>query len=308
MLDLLSLENLPNTRLGKIANFIRYFNGYSPQPFFISFIITYRCNLNCDFCYQKNYPKTAQLDFNIKDLMTIHKSMNYFIKPNIHIFGGEPTMHQEFSDIVSFFEKNNYRLYMTTNGTRLNEFIDVLKNFKEINISLNSNNWEEIIESADKLKRQTKSRINLTYTLHSTDKIYKILKRFKNTKIDSLILLHLIFNNVNKTKNNFRLITYIDNQRIRFFPPIRKTDVKNYYTNLNFPKKNKCLRPWFACVLLPNCDVIPCEQPKTILAGNLKEQKLSEIWNGKDFREFRVRIQKEGIWRHCIRCCHRQYY
>jgi MoaA/NifB/PqqE/SkfB family radical SAM enzyme len=308
MLDLITLENLPNTRIGKLSNLIRHFLGYSVPPFFISFIITYRCNLNCDFCYQKNYTKTKQLDFNIKDLLTIHKNINYFFKPNIHIFGGEPTIHSQFLDIVRFFEKNKYNLYMTTNGTRLNEFIDELKAFKEINISLNSDNWEEILENANKLKRASKIRINLTYTLQSTEEVNKIIKQIKNTKIDSLVLLHLMFNSPIKAVIDFNLISGINNSRVRFFPPLKKEDIKNYYNNLQFPKNNRCLKPWFACFLLPNCDIISCEQPKPIVLGNLKKQKLSEIWNGEKSRNFRKNIQNYGILNSCFRCCYRQYY
>jgi len=309
MLDLFTLENLPNTWLGKITNFIfRYFKGYSFQPLFISFIITYRCNLNCDFCYQKNYPKTKKLDFDIKDLPIIHKNIDYVFKPNIHIFGGEPIIHPKFLDIVKFFEKNKYNLYMTTNGTKLDEFMEILTNFREINVSLNSDNWKEIIENANKLKRKSKIRINLMYTLYSTEEIDKIIKEIKNTKIDSLVLLHLIFNSEDKTNINFKLLYNIDDPRVRFFPSIKRKNIKDYYTNSNFPKQNKCLRPWFACMLLPNCDVIPCEQPKPIIVGNLKKQKLSETWNGRKFRNFRKYIQREGIWKSCIRCCHRQYY
>jgi len=308
MLDLITLENLPNTFLGKITNSIRYFNGYSTQPFFISFIIINRCNLNCNFCYQKNYPKTKQIELDIRDLEKIHKNINYFFKPNIHIFGGEPMLHSRFLDIVNFFEMNNYRLYMTTNGTKIDEFMDSLKQFKEINISLNSDNWEEVVEIAGKLKKQSKVRINLTYTLHSIDKINKIIKKFKNTKIDSIILLHLMFNKENEIELDYKMLSHINNSRIRFFPHIRKSDIKDYYTNLNFPKQEKCLRPWFACVLLPDCNIIPCEQPNPHVVGNLKKQKLSEIWNGKEFREFRGNIQKNGIGESCFRCCHRQYY
>lgn len=307
MLDLISLENLPNTVLGKITNSIRYLNGYSFQPFFISFIITYRCNLNCDFCYQKNYPKIAKLDFDTNDLKVIHKNMNYFLKPNIHIFGGEPTMHPEFSNIVDFLEKNKYTLYMTTNGTKLNEYIDILKNFKEINVSLNSDNIDEIIEYADKLKRISKVKINLVYTLYSTERIGNIIKKIKSTKIDSLVLLHLIFNN-KKFNTNFKFLLNINNSKVRFFPNIKKENIRDYYTNLNFPNQNKCLRPWFSCFLIPNSDIIPCEQPKPVILGNLKKQKLTEIWNGEKFREFRKSIQKNGILDSCVRCCHRQYY
>jgi MoaA/NifB/PqqE/SkfB family radical SAM enzyme len=311
MLDSISLENMPNTYIGKIVNPIRYFNGYSVQPVFISFIITYRCNLNCDFCYQKNYSKTKKIDFNVNDLPIIHKNIDYFLKPKIHIFGGEPMMHPKFSKIVNFFEKSNYTLYMTTNGTKLNDFTDLLINFKEIKISLNSSNWEEIIEYADKLKKKSKVRINLAYVLTSTEnnrKINKIIRKMKNTKIDSLILFHNMFSKNARAKIDFKNLTNINYSRVRFFPLISKKDIKNYYNNENFPKKNKCLRPWFAFMLLPNCDVIPCEQPNPILVGNLKKQKLSEIWNGEEFRDFRESIQKNKIWNSCFRCCHRQYY
>jgi radical SAM protein with 4Fe4S-binding SPASM domain len=326
MLDLITIENLPNTWIGKITNFIRYFSGYGIFPFFISFIITYRCNLNCDFCYQrklrlKNSIKSLDLNFN--DLKIIEKNIDTFLfKPRIHIYGGEPTIHKNFLNIIKFFDERNYKIYLTTNGTKLKEFakkFSELRNFKEINISLNPKKWRRNIKFViKKLKKNKNLKINVVYTFsknNTNDNFIKILKLFEDTRIDSLIFQHVMFNPKNIGRSNLnRLLSQIykihkcnekTKFRIRFFPLIKTRDIKNYYNDLNFHKK-KCLKPWFTLTILPNGDVMPCEESNLKRGfGNVKNESLKKIWNNNKFRKFRIKIQKG----YCIfSCCHKQFY
>lgn len=323
MLDLLSLEGLPNTWLGKITNFIRYFKGYSLFPFFITFIITYRCNLRCNFCYQKNLFKDyKELDFNFDDIELIEKNINSFsFKPKIHIFGGEPMLHKNFMDIMKYFDERGNKLYVTSNGTKLKCYskeLMNLKNLKEINISLNIDNWNLLVKKIEKLKEGKNLRINVIFTLSSQNchKISRIIENFKNSNIDSVVLQHLIFSNNNThdvdTNSIISQVSRIENNlkpSFRFFPPIKIQDIKNYYENPNFPNKNKCLKPWFVVIILPNGDVIPCDQENPKLVGNIKRESLAKIWNNDKFRSFREKIQSKGLNDNmCFRCCHRQFY
>jgi len=323
MLDLFTLESLPNTWLGKVTNFIRYFKGYSFFPYFVSFIITNRCNLRCNFCYQKKLLKNSQeLDFNFDDIELVEKNINSFLfKPNIHIFGGEPMLHQNFIDIMNYFDEKGNKLYITSNGTKLKYYsreLLNLKNLKEINISLNMKNWNKIIKTMEELKETKNVRINAIFTLSSQNchKISTVIKTFKNVNIDSIILQHLIFFNYSNHDVDVDLIlsqlSSIENvfkPSLRFFPPIKIKDIKNYYENPDFPNKNKCLKPWFVVMILPNGDVIPCEQENPKLVGNIKREPLVKIWNNDKFRSFREKIQNKGLNDNmCFRCCHRQFY
>lgn len=70
-----------------------------------------------------------------------------------------------------------------------------LKNLKEINISLNIDNWNLLVKKIEKLKEGKNLRINVIFTLSSQNchKISRIIENFKNSNIDSVVLQHLIF-------------------------------------------------------------------------------------------------------------------
>jgi len=58
----------------------------------------------------------------------------------IRLTGGEPLVRKDFADILARLAKLNIELTMTTNGTRLHEFVDAIKNsgIKSLNISLDT--------------------------------------------------------------------------------------------------------------------------------------------------------------------------
>jgi len=93
---------------------------------------------------------------------------------------------------------------------------------------------------------------------------------------------------------------------VTFFPGIKTKDIKKYYGDLDAEFGNKCLRPWLVMTVMPNGDVRPCLAHGVV--GNAKTESLKEIWNNREFRSFRNRINKFGIFPGCERCCHRQYY
>ena len=148
-MNLKELQNFQNTGLGKILNGVRLFRGYSPIPPLAAFLIlTYRCNLNCHFCFQSRERREAYPDMSIEDVQLIEKnfSNSFIYKPRIHLFGGEPTINKDFPEIVKYLGGKGYRMSMTTNGVGIHDCIEPLLAVKarvEINMSLNTMNFEE---------------------------------------------------------------------------------------------------------------------------------------------------------------------
>ncbi len=61
-----------------------------------------------------------------------------------------------------------------------------------------------------------------------------------------------------------------------------------------------CFTPWTTLVILSNGDVTQCN----IVMGNIKKQKVSEIWNGIKMREMRRKARKGTLLTcDCLRCC-----
>lgn len=86
----------------------------------IDLYITEKCNLSCPFCsIRATANSTKELDFNII------KQFVDFCKENevtdIHITGGEPTLHKNYKDIIKYIIDTGIDTRLITNGLLLSE-------------------------------------------------------------------------------------------------------------------------------------------------------------------------------------------
>ena len=80
--------------------------------------------------------------------------------------------------------------------------------------------------------------------------------------------------------------------------------IKNYH-NLAYNQSNFCWSPWRSLVISPYGYLYPCI-PLSFISnsvGNTREKKIKEIWNGKEFRQFRIKLKKLKLLPQCSKCC-----
>lgn len=324
-MNLKKLQNLPNTPVGKIFNTITWFKGYSPfLPRYIQLLLTYKCNLNCSFCYQPKEKKENFPDMNMEDVRIIEENIrkSYKLKPKIHLFGGEPTINKDFVKILRFFSEKNYKVSFTTNGWDINKYIEDIvetKNLVEINMSLNTTNFEKYLSTLklfEKYERKIYVTLNCPITNKNQSTLIPIIKKFENSYASSITIEYTIFTANYKIKvdpNNIRdQVEEIKKTKYKipvlFLPDLKLDDIGNFFNNLQFPNKSRCIYPWFLFFIQPNGDIVPCEEID-IMMGNAKKESLKDIWNNERYRNFRQNIRKHGLkYPICVRCCHRQYY
>lgn len=104
--------------------------------------ITDNCNLRCFYCMpDENYihtPNSRMMKASeIEELARIFVSLGV---KKIRLTGGEPLVRSDAPEIITTLSKLPVKLTLTTNGTRLPEFIDILKkaSVTSINVSLDS--------------------------------------------------------------------------------------------------------------------------------------------------------------------------
>ena len=116
----------------------------------------------------------------------------------------------------------------------------------------------------------------------------------KNNKICKL--------NVNLLKQQINKI--VDSQgtvKLRFYPGNLSKQLESYFKGrINNKDYYSCTYPWVAFNVSPHGDVFPCISLKV---GNIKEQKLDKIWNGKKMRSFRLQLRKHRVFSACQGCC-----
>jgi GTP 3',8-cyclase len=104
--------------------------------------LTDNCNLRCFYCMpEEDYeftPVSALMQASeIEKLATIFVQLGV---NKIRLTGGEPLVRKDAADIILRLSKLPVKLTLTTNGTRLHEYIDVLKKagIHSLNISLDT--------------------------------------------------------------------------------------------------------------------------------------------------------------------------
>ena len=99
--------------------------------------------------------------------------------------------------------------------------------------------------------------------------------------------------------------------KIRFAPKfdnpnskIELNAIKKFFLddNQKLPKElyEPCLYPWANTIINPSGDIYPCLSYKM---GNVKEQKLGDIFNSKKYLTFRNNLKNHKVFSACQMCC-----
>ena len=132
------MKVLENTQLKKIEDkYLRHIHKLRVQ-------LTDACNFRCFYCMPENIKFKKKSELLTKDqIISISSELVNLGIDEIRVTGGEPTIRQEFKEIVSGLSKLKLKkLGLTTNAFNLTEHLDFLKttNCHYINISLDSLN------------------------------------------------------------------------------------------------------------------------------------------------------------------------
>lgn len=104
--------------------------------------LTDNCNLRCFYCMpEENYEFTpASRLMQPAEIETLAKIFTENGVNKIRLTGGEPLVRKDAADIISRLSRLPVDLTLTTNATRLHDFVDVLENAKvrSLNISLDT--------------------------------------------------------------------------------------------------------------------------------------------------------------------------
>lgn len=115
---------------------------YNRTHNYLRISLTDNCNLRCFYCMPEEDYKFAPSS-NLMQADEIEAIVGTFVKlgvNKIRLTGGEPLVRKDAAKIIRSIAKFPTALTLTTNGTRLHEFADVLDeaNVKSINVSLDT--------------------------------------------------------------------------------------------------------------------------------------------------------------------------
>lgn len=152
--------------------------------------LTDNCNLRCFYCMpEEDYEFTpASRLMQVDEIETLAKIFVNLGVNKIRLTGGEPLVRKDAADIIMSLSKLPVKLTITTNGTRLHEFVDTLEQAKihSLNISLDTLQPEkfQLVTRRDQFQK--------VY-----DNIHLLMKRNFHVKVNMVVMKGLNDNEIN---------------------------------------------------------------------------------------------------------------
>ncbi len=168
-------------------------DNYNRSHNYLRISLTDNCNLRCFYCMpEEDYDFTPA-----SHLMQTHEIealAKIFVEQGvtkIRLTGGEPLVRKDAAQIITALSKLPVELTMTTNATRLHDFVDVLKQAKmnSINISLDTLQPEKFLFVTRRdLFHRVRSNIELLMHHNFHVKINAVLmKGFNENEINDFV-------------------------------------------------------------------------------------------------------------------------
>lgn len=156
--------------------------------------ITNKCNLNCHTCYNRSGLNKSINELSTKSIIQV---INQFIPlglKRVLLSGGEPTLHSEFSKILSLFsEYPNLTFGIVTNGTT---------NHQELIDTINTSNNLVLQVSLDGANEITNAK---TRGDNQFSRVISLLSKIKNQNISPTLKMVVNQNNYHDVENFYIL-------------------------------------------------------------------------------------------------------
>ncbi len=294
------------------------------SPKFAQIEITNDCNLNCKMCPRN----VLKVPFKHMDFGVYKKVVDRLDGVNtLTLTGwGEPFYYDKIFDCISYAKKKGIKVKLTTNGVLLNDkkigdifnskldeitfSIDHIKGDPDLGHPNNASlrNIQKII-ALKKERNVSRPKIVLQSTLHSkkANNIYDVIKWGAKVGVDRINLARLdlrfdptlkrasekeeqqIFKKSEKLSK--KLDIRVDMVQYAIFDGIARFAYKNLRKVLH-RFDTKCSKCYSYVYVNVDGFATPCCFYPHMKRGDLKKQKVKEIWNGKLFKIFRLNQKK----------------
>lgn len=114
----------------------------SKIPLKVTFHITYRCNLECPFCYRKTQEAPEMRTVQIKEMMREFKYMGTFL----WVFnGGEPLLREDLPELIDYAKDLGFHCSLVTSGVLLAQKLENNPSYRKLDfIQVSLEGTEEI--------------------------------------------------------------------------------------------------------------------------------------------------------------------
>lgn len=270
--------------------------------------ITYRCNLECSWCYVGRERRSAD-EMSLVQIRQLVEELSEFQIFQIAIGGGEPFLRSDLPEIVDIIRGRGIVPNITTNGTLLKEktLEGIADEIGCLKISFESGNISEKIETVD--SADVPFGINLILTRENIARIGDILSLCSRSGAKNITLLRpkpsapdLEWWRTHRPQpaEYLRLAERLGELAKKFRDIQITVDCALSFLMRDVPPSMLTYHGVYGCsagerfvYIAPNGDVFPCSQfiDTRYLIGNATEEDFANLWNKSPvltkFRKFR---------------------
>jgi len=298
--ELIILLNKNNMECNVLLSLYRdlYKLLYKENPKVISWRVTYECNLNCSYCSNIR-PDKRKVRITLRDIYTFFRFVDYCKIKAIILNGGEPLLFKYIKPVIRELNKRNLYKGVVTNGTLIGKYMNYLKHFDYIGISLDSVNPKinDTIRGKNTTKRVLRNLINLLKINKNVDIMIVLTPKNKaglfNT-IKNLIELNVAKiainpirtygpSNLSKSKIS-RIVEQLKNWKSRFpdrIDPVQYFEFFKEFVYLGKRPNFKCFSNKFFIKVDPRGNVLCSRKNFNIFKDDFSEYKPTFYKNKK---------------------------
>ena len=118
-----------------------------PKPFFLSHMLTNKCNCDCGFCYWK-YPVPGELSTD--EVISLYHEAAKLGFAHLSIWGGEPLMRKDVVEVAKHARESGLLVTVVTNGYYLPEKIEIANYIDTMAVSIDA----PVPELHDKIRKR----------------------------------------------------------------------------------------------------------------------------------------------------------
>ena len=297
----------------KLCNFIKNITAYIlslitkkvhiyGKPSFASFELSARCNLNCPQCDVGNKLTNRKNNFlNYNEYCKIIDEIGTTMLDAIFYFQGEPLLNKNFANYISYAKQYNIYTITSTNAQIIN---------KNIALDIVKSGLDRIIISIDGTTQEVYEKYRKGGLLSKSIEAIKLLKEAKtelNSKTPCIEAQFIVFRFNEHQIDEFKILApawgadkisiksaqiHSPNENSEIIPTINKYSryhkidgkwkIKKGYTKA-------CFRAWYGMVISADGNILPCcfDKQEKHIYGNIKEDKIENIWKNKKSKNFR---------------------
>ena len=254
-------------------------------PEIVTFRITSRCNEDCKYCLA---PKNIK-ELGLEDLIRIFKLLHNEGTKAVVLTGGEPSIREDFGEIIREIKKSNLRIFLDTNGSfffKYKKLID--ENVEVLGLPLdfsnrsyrNSGSIDSILKILEYYKNKEKRpivRIGTVVTKDNCKELKKIGELLKNYSIDIWKIYEFLPQNINAINNKDSL--QIPIQAFKKLAEEIKKEFSDFFKVVVSKRSDRDKAYFFinsdGVVFMPLDNLNLCEEK---IIGNIFDNNIVEKW------------------------------